>query len=247
MNTRRFFRLSLSPIPERNWVTGPAHCWYCVNMIGTLDFQYEQRHWANGLPLIAGVDEAGRGCLAGPVVAAACVLPSWCDPLDGVRDSKLTKREERAELVKLILERAVAVGLGAASCREIDRINIRAASVLAMQRALRKIGTWNHALIDGPLPLEFEGYPAEGIVDGDALCPSIACASILAKTLRDDLMTRLARRHPEFGWDRNAGYGTPVHRKALEQFGPTPHHRRSFRPVSQLSLPFSQQGATEDE
>jgi ribonuclease HII len=203
-----------------------------------MDFSFEHRQWGSGIELVAGVDEAGRGCLAGPVVAAACILPTWCDPLVGVRDSKLTKREERAELVQLILERAVAVGIGAASRREIDRINIRAASVLAMKRALRKLGAWHYALIDGPLPPEFQGHPAEGIVDGDALCPSIACASILAKTCRDNLMARLAMKHPEYGWDRNVGYGTSVHREALFRLGPTPHHRRSFRPVSQMSLPF---------
>jgi ribonuclease HII len=200
-------------------------------------FDLEQRLWSEGVARVAGVDEAGRGCLAGPVVAAACILPPDCDPLDGVRDSKLTRRDERAELVELILQRAIAVGLGAASCREIDRINIRGASVLAMMRALAKLGTWEHALVDGPLPPEFRDSSADGIVDGDALSPSIACASILAKTCRDDLMSRLARRHPEYGWDRNVGYGTTAHLEALTEFGPTPHHRKSFRPVSQLALP----------
>jgi ribonuclease HII len=209
-----------------------------------MDFQFERRHWEQGIHHVAGVDEAGRGCLAGPVVAAACVLPVDCDPLDGIRDSKLTKREERRELVELILDRSLAIGLGAASCREIDRINIRAASVLAMQRALRRLGNWHIALIDGPLPPEFRGEPAEGIVDGDALCSSIACASILAKTLRDNLMSKLAIRHPEYGWDTNAGYGTAAHRDALREFGPTPHHRRSFRPVSQLALPLGNLGTS---
>ena len=207
-----------------------------------LDFSIEQRVWERGLTLVAGVDEAGRGCLAGPVVAAACILPPGCDPLEGVRDSKLTRRDERAALVEFIRARAVACGVAAASRREIDRLNIRAASVLAMQRALRRIGAWDYALIDGPLPPEFAGEPAEGIVDGDACSPSIACASILAKTLRDDLMARLSRRHPEFGWERNAGYGTRAHREALDRLGPTPHHRRSFRPVSQLALPFDDGG-----
>jgi ribonuclease HII len=207
-------------------------------MTGMMSFSFEQRLWDQGVARVAGVDEAGRGCLAGPVVAAACILPVGCDPLDGIRDSKLTKREERQELVDVILERSVAVSLGAASCREIDRINIRAASVLAMKRALLRLGHWGYALIDGPFPPEFHGEAAEGIIDGDALCPSIACASILAKTVRDDLMCRLAKRHPEFGWDSNAGYGTPIHREALARLGPTPHHRFSFRPVSQLSLAF---------
>ncbi|MEX2425429.1 MAG: ribonuclease HII [Thermomicrobiaceae bacterium] len=210
-----------------------------------MSFEFEQRLWQSGLTRVAGVDEAGRGCLAGPVVAASCVLPPECDPLEGVRDSKLTRRDERAELVRLIRDRAIAIGIGAASCREIDRINIRAASVLAMKRALRRMGEWEHALIDGPLPPEFVGESADGIVDGDALCPSIACASILAKTCRDDLMAKLSYRHPDFGWDRNMGYGTPVHRDALIRHGPTPHHRRSFRPVSQLSLPLGDSGETD--
>ena len=201
-----------------------------------MDFQLEQRLWRQGIARIAGVDEVGRGCLAGPVVAAACILPAGSDPLEGVRDSKLIKREERAEIAEVIVRNAIAVSLGAASRREIDRINIRAASVLAMKRALARIGSWDYALIDGPFPPEFAGDPAEGVIDGDALSPSIACASILAKICRDDLMTRLARRHPEYGWDRNAGYGTAAHRAALASYGPTPHHRRSFRPVSQLML-----------
>jgi ribonuclease HII len=209
-----------------------------VPMSTLLTFALEQRQWESGNERVAGVDEAGRGCLAGPVVAAACILPVGCDPLEGVRDSKLTRRDERDELVQLILDRALAATLGAASRSEIDRINIRAASVLAMKRALSRIGAWDYALIDGPIPPEFRGLPAEGIVDGDALCPSIACASILAKTCRDEIMVRLSRRHPEYGWDRNAGYGTPGHRDALTKFGPTPHHRRSFKPVNQLPLLF---------
>jgi ribonuclease HII len=203
----------------------------------TLEFALEKPLWARGMVHVAGVDEAGRGCLAGPVVAAACVLPDRCDPLHGVRDSKLTSRNERAELVEYIMDRAKYIGLAAASCREIDRLNIRVASVLAMRRALARIPLWDFALIDGPLPPEFNDIQADGIVDGDAISPSIACASILAKSLRDHLMERLSRFHPEYGWETNAGYGTPHHREALVRFGPTPHHRRTFRPVSQLALP----------
>lgn len=206
-------------------------------MSNALEFEFETRLWSEGHRLVAGVDEAGRGCLAGPVVAAACVLPVGGGPLDGVRDSKLTRRDEREELARYVMERSLAVGLGAASRREIDRLNIRRASVLAMRRALTRLGRWSYALIDGPLPPEFLGFPCEGIIDGDAQCPSIACASILAKTLRDHLMSRLARRHPEYGWETNVGYGTPEHREALIRLGPTRHHRYSFRPVSQLALP----------
>lgn len=214
-------------------------------MIEALEFEHESQLWESGFERVAGVDEVGRGCLAGPVIAAACILPPGCDPLERIRDSKLTRRDERAELVELILDRAVAVGLGAASRREIDRMNVRAASVLAMQRALRRIGDWQFALIDGPLPPEFQGEPASGIVDGDTCCPSIACASILAKTLRDDLMAQLACRHPEYGWDTNVGYGTRVHQEAIQRYGPTPHHRMSFNPVRQLALPL--ESASVDE
>jgi hypothetical protein len=129
-----------------------ANCWYVVTMNEPLRLEFETRLWEQGHALVAGVDETGRGCLAGPVVAAACVLPSGCDPLEGVRDSKLTTREERAQLVEYITERALAISVAAASRREIDRINIRSASVLAMQRALARLQSWDYALIDGPLP-----------------------------------------------------------------------------------------------
>ena len=191
----------------------------------------EQDLWQRGLTRVAGVDEVGRGCLAGPVVAAACILPPNCPALPGVRDSKLLTPLQRARLVSLIQQHAVAVAVAAASCREIDRLNIRGASVLAMQRALARLGTWDFALCDGPLPREFDPQGAIGIVDGDASCLSIACASIVAKEARDALMRRLASRHPEFGWEHNAGYGTAHHRAALERLGPTPHHRLTFQPV----------------
>ena len=208
-------------------------------MSEALQFTIEAEYWQEGVERVAGVDEAGRGCLAGPVVAAACILPSDCDPLEGVRDSKLTRPSEREALVRLIAERCVAVGVGAASRREIDRLNVRRATVLAMQRALRRLGSWDQALIDGPLPPEFDKDDAVGIIDGDAISPSIACASIVAKTVRDRLMVKLARRHPEYHWETNVGYGTAYHRQALIEHGPTCHHRFSFRPVSQLALPMS--------
>ncbi|CCF83809.1 ribonuclease HII [Nitrolancea hollandica] len=191
----------------------------------------EQRLWERGLRLVAGVDEAGRGCLAGPVVAAACILPAGLTEIPGVRDSKLLTPAQRRELYLTIHETAIAIGVGAASRREIDRYNIRVASVLAMQRALARAGIWDHALCDGPMPPELDPRRHSGIVDGDAICLSIAAASIVAKVTRDALMARLAARHPEFGWERNAGYGTAAHLDALQRFGPTPHHRRTFAPV----------------
>ncbi len=180
---------------------------------------------------MAGVDEVGRGCLAGPVVAAACILPSGTRRIAGVRDSKLLTPQRRGELVHEIRRRALATSIGAASRQEIDRLNIRGATALAMQRALSRLGDWQHAIIDGPLMREFDGERCRGVVDGDSSCLSIACASILAKEARDDLMRRLACRYPQYGWDRNVGYGTAAHLEALREFGPTPHHRRSFRPV----------------
>ncbi|HEX7123793.1 MAG TPA: ribonuclease HII [Gemmatimonadaceae bacterium] len=193
--------------------------------------ELERRMWVQGIGLVAGVDEAGRGCLAGPVVAAACVLPPGCSEIAGVRDSKALSAAERERLLEEIAARALAIGIGAASRREIDRYNIRVASALAMRRALRRLGRWDHVLYDGrPLP-EFDPETSTAIVRGDGLCQSIACASIVAKVARDALMARLARRHPEYGWDHNAGYGTAEHLAALRRHGPTPHHRHSFAPV----------------
>ncbi|MDI3339080.1 MAG: ribonuclease HII [Sphaerobacter sp.] len=190
--------------------------------------------WARGLRRVAGVDEVGRGCVAGPVVAAACILPPGLEDIPGVRDSKTLSGRQRERLAAEIRRVAIAVGIGAASHREVDRLNVRVASALAMQRALARLGAWDHVLYDGhPLP-ELDPERATAVVKGDATCLSIACASILAKVVRDHLMARLARRHPEYGWDRNAGYGTEEHLAALRRAGPTPHHRRTFAPVREL-------------
>ncbi|HEX3723742.1 MAG TPA: ribonuclease HII [Nitrolancea sp.] len=194
----------------------------------------EQEYWSNGLHLVAGVDEVGRGCLAGPVVAAACILPAGVEPLVGIRDSKMLSVRQRREHVQTIRDIALATAVGAASRQEIDALNIRVASMLAMRRALAHLGPWQRAIIDGPLFAEFADGPYVGVIDADATCLSVSCASILAKEARDALMCRLAQRHPEFGWDHNAGYGTAEHLDALRRLGPTPHHRRSFRPVREL-------------
>lgn len=196
----------------------------------------EQRLWERGDHLVAGVDEAGRGCLAGPVVAAACILPAGLTEIPGVRDSKLLSPAQRRNLYLTIHDTAVAIGVGAASRREIDRCNIRVASVLAMQRALAHAGIWDHALCDGPMPPELDPRRHSGIVNGDAICLSIAAASIIAKVTRDALMVRLSTRHPEYGWERNAGYGTAAHLDALKRHGLTPHHRRTFAPVRAVLL-----------
>ena len=186
--------------------------------------------------LVAGLDEAGRGPLAGPVVAAAVVFPPCAKPIRGLRDSKLLPPAQRARLAHVVRARALAVAVGAASVREIDRLNIRRASILAMRRALERLAVRPvHVLVDG-LPVPELGWPHEAIVDGDACCHSIAAASVIAKTLRDRLMERLARRHPRYAWGSNKGYGTPEHLAALAEHGFTAHHRKSFAPVLQLVL-----------
>ena len=190
--------------------------------------------------LLVGVDEAGRGPLAGPVVAAAVVFPIDADPPAGLRDSKTLSARQRAELLPLIRAHALAIGVGAASVREIDRLNIRVATALAMARAvaraLRGLRTADCVVLLDGLPMKELGYPHEALVDGDAHCVSIAAAGIVAKETRDRLMRALAHRYPAYGWVSNSGYGTALHLAALRTAGPTRHHRTSFSPVSQLSL-----------
>ncbi len=186
--------------------------------------------------LIAGVDEVGRGPLAGPVVACAVVMPPEARAIAGVADSKKLARPERVRLAVLIRRHALAIGLGAASVREIDRLNIYHATVLAMRRAINRLSLApDHVLIDG-LPLASLAVEHTAVVGGDARCYAIACASILAKVTRDRLMTSLSVRYPDYEWGRNSGYGTPDHLRGLDRAGATPHHRRSFAPVRQLSL-----------
>ncbi len=188
---------------------------------------YEERFWSRGLSNVAGIDEVGRGPLAGPVVAAAVVLPPGT-PISGARDSKTLSPVRREQLAIEIRDRALAVGLGAASVREIDRFNILVSTRLAMGRALDQLPlTPDHVVLDG-LPVSGLEWEHEAIVGGDGKVHSIACASILAKVVRDRLMMRLSHRYPGYGWDTNMGYGTAEHRAALERLGPTPHHRLSF-------------------
>lgn len=191
---------------------------------------------AGGL-LIAGVDEVGRGPLAGPVVACAIVMQPDAPTIQGVDDSKVLSAADRVTLASRILKRAICVGLGAASVREIDRLNIYHASTLAIRRAIGKLTIApQHVLIDGK-PIRSLGIEHRAVVDGDATCYAIACASIVAKVTRDRLMTSLARRHPGYLWERNAGYSTPAHLAALQTVGPTVHHRKNFAPVAQCVLP----------
>jgi len=192
--------------------------------------------WSEGCGIVAGIDEVGRGPLAGPVVAAAVVFPVGAKPIRGLDDSKVLTAAKRERFVTKIRERAFAVAIGAASVREIDRLNIRRASILAMERALHRLGCVPaHVLIDG-LPCPELGCEHEAIVDGDAKCHSIAAASIIAKVLRDALMDRLAARYPGYCWHTNKGYATPEHLDAIQRLGPTRHHRYSFEPVAQIEL-----------
>lgn len=197
----------------------------------------ERAAWAEEC-LLVGIDEAGRGPLAGPVVAAAVVFPAGAKAVRGLRDSKILPAPKREKLAVVIRSRALRVAVGAASVREIDRYNIRVATAMAMRRALRRALPGLPAcrvIIDG-LPLREIGHEHEALVDGDAYCHSIAAAGVVAKTVRDRLMQRLARRHPGYGWTTNAGYGTPEHHEGLNRLGPCCHHRQTFAPIAQLAL-----------
>ena len=184
-----------------------------------------------GFQLIAGVDEVGRGPLAGPVVACAVIMPPDARAIAGVADSKALTAAERLRLDPLIRSKALAWALGAASVREIERLNIAGATALAIRRALRRLPLARDlVLLDGrPMrQLTQAGVDHRAVVDGDAKCYAIACASIVAKVTRDRLLSALSRRYPPYGWSRNAGYGTPQHISALREAGLTAHHRRLF-------------------
>lgn len=193
-------------------------------------FKLEKAH---PMPL-AGVDEAGRGPLAGPVVAAAVILDRKRVPR-GIDDSKKLSAEARAELCGKI-RKSAHVGVGIASVEEIDEINILWASMLAMERAVAALGVDPAmVLVDGNRCPRWT-RPSAWVIGGDALCLSIAAASIIAKEERDRMMADYDLDHPGYGWARNKGYGTPAHLDALHRLGPSPLHRRSFAPIAQYSL-----------
>ncbi|MEL7132193.1 MAG: ribonuclease HII [Pseudomonadota bacterium] len=193
------------------------------------DFQIETQ--VGGL--VAGVDEVGRGPLAGPVTAAAVVLDPMCIP-DGLDDSKTLTARRREALWIAITERA-DVSLAHASVQEIEELNILRASHLAMERALAGLKVRpDHALIDGTMVPSGLTLPATPVVRGDGRSLSIAAASIVAKICRDRIMVDLAQQHPGYGWETNMGYPSKSHRLALENLGLTPHHRRTFKPVHNI-------------
>lgn len=182
--------------------------------------------------LIAGVDEAGRGPLAGPVVAAAAILNPQCVPA-GIRDSKTLSETRRNDIADALMKVA-AVGVGVASVEEIDRLNILQATLLAMTRAVEALPVAPAAcIIDGTIKPKL-ACPAYTVVKGDAKSLSIAAASIVAKATRDQMMRRLAREFPQYAWDSNKGYGVAAHFEALVAHGVTPHHRRSFAPIHNM-------------
>ena len=190
-------------------------------------WEIEEGYYAQGIRIICGVDEAGRGPLAGPVCAAAVILPEHLE-LPDLTDSKKLTDKKRRELYPIIKEQAIAYGIGFADEKEIDEINILQATFLAMSRALEQLGVKpDLALIDGNREKDF-GIPVKTVVKGDSLSANIAAASVLAKVTRDDLMVEMAQQYPEYGFEIHKGYGTKAHYAALREHGPCAIHRMSF-------------------
>ncbi len=197
------------------------------------DFEAEKLMISEHSGLVCGVDEVGRGPLAGPVVAAAVILDPENIP-NGLNDSKKLSPKKREVLFDIIQETAIAISVAEASVEEIDSINILQASMLAMRRAVynlpQKAGS---VLVDGNSDPRFD-LPTLCLIKGDARCFSIAAASIIAKKIRDEKMAKLAQIYPNYGWEQNAGYGVPAHMKGLELVGITPYHRKTFAPISKI-------------
>lgn len=198
--------------------------------------------WQAGLRQVAGVDEVGRGALAGPLVAAAVLFPScegWAlrklrAALAGVRDSKLLTPERRVELLGAIEQTAIAIGIGVVPVAELDDLGLGPANRIAMERAVLRLGIDVDALVIDACVLDL-GCPQSGPIDGDALSISVAAASIVAKVTRDRVMVALGREDPRYGFERHKGYSSQLHKARLAEFGPGPHHRRCFAPVAAWS------------
>lgn len=190
-------------------------------------WKIEKALFDNGCRVICGVDEAGRGPLAGPVCAAAVILPAGLE-IPGLNDSKKLTDKRRRALFPIIQEQALSYGIGIASHEEIDEINILQATFLAMERAIRQLGIRpDMALIDGNQARDF-GIPVQTVIKGDSLSANIAAASVLAKVTRDDIMLEMAKKYPEYGFESHKGYGTKAHYDKLREFGPCEIHRRTF-------------------
>ncbi len=211
----------------------------------SLSLEHEQEYWSQEVMHVAGLDEAGMGALAGPVVAAAVVfdssfattynLQSTTSTLPPIRDSKTLSAKQREMAAAWIKTNAVAWGVGEASVAEITTLNIRGASHVAMQRAIEGLQVVPELLlIDGTPAQVHPGIPTTNIINGDALVFSIAAASILAKVARDAIMARLHSEYPQYEWGSNKGYGSRVHMAMLESTGPSPYHRPTYAPVSRL-------------
>ncbi len=203
------------------------------------DLKFESALWDCGFSRVAGIDEAGRGCLAGPVAAGAVLLPAALDQfkaLSNVMDSKQISAAQRLEARQQILETALSWGIGFASAREIDSLGIVPATKLAAMRAISKLSVNPDYLLLDYLTLPDLTHPQTSLIKGDARSLSIACASILAKTERDAWMVQKADSFPVYDWKSNKGYGTQKHRSAIIEHGPSPEHRRSFAPLKEQIL-----------
>lgn len=203
--------------------------------------EWEAVFWDCGLPCVAGVDEVGRGALAGPLVAAAVVLPAerhadLADLLDGVRDSKLLTHERRVTLLDVIREVARGIGVGVVPVDELDGMGLGAANRIAMERAVLQLDVAAEALVIDACVLDL-GLPQLGPIDGDALSLSIAAASIVAKVTRDRMMIALAEADDRYGFESHKGYSSPLHKARLAEHGPCQHHRRCFAPVAAWDRP----------
>lgn len=192
---------------------------------------FEEQAWSGGFRFVAGIDEVGRGCLAGPVVAAACILDPARDLPDGLNDSKQVTAKKRFEMAAELKENCVAYAIGSVSAEEIDQINILEATKLAMRRALAELSPSADFLLIDALQLKGVPTPQKAIIKGDCISASIAAASIIAKTYRDDLMCSYEAEYPEYGFAEHVGYATKRHLEALRNAGACPIHRKTFRGV----------------
>jgi len=194
---------------------------------------FEEQAWSDGFKLVAGIDEVGRGCLAGPVVAVACILDGSKPLPKGLNDSKQVSPKQREEIAAELKEICVSYAVGLVEAADIDRINILEATKLAMRHAVADLSTGADFLLIDALNLKGLSIPQKAIIKGDSISASIAAASILAKTYRDDLMHSYDAKYPEYGFPEHVGYATKLHLDALKTYGPSPIHRRTFRGVVQ--------------